>query len=312
MKLPDIWPVFNIINIILLDENKAKGINDRDTYVWYYELIVRHLRLSTYLIVASIVYYFTFPSYSQLLILDISLKWWIKWFAIIFIRDQFVTYFFYASWHYILYDSKLSLKMKKLKFNPSYPDNKQWQHDRFWSLNGALISTLFELFMIWFYRKYNVINLLHQKFNYFNIYNILWILFIPYWRDFHFYWIHRFMHPWNFNIFGIDIGRFCYRSIHSLHHKSYNTGPWSGLSMHPVEHIFYYSCMFVPTIFGIKQHPIHMLFNKFHAQLSPLPGHDGFDSPGGGSYFHYLHHEHYECNYGKDMVPLYKLFGCFE
>ena len=55
-----------------------------------------------------------------------------------------------------------------------------------------------------------------------------------------------------------------------------------------------------------------MLFNKFHAQLSPLPGHDGFDSPGGGSYFHYLHHAHFECNFGTPMVPFDKLFGTFE
>jgi hypothetical protein len=27
-------------------------------------------------------------------------------------------------------------------------------------------------------------------------------------------------------------------------------------------------------------------------------GHDGFDAPGGGSYYHQLHHAHYECNYG--------------
>ncbi len=32
------------------------------------------------------------------------------------------------------------------------------------------------------------------------------------------------------------------RHFHSLHHKSYNPGPWSGLSMHPVEHLLYYTC----------------------------------------------------------------------
>jgi hypothetical protein len=26
-----------------------------------------------------------------------------------------------------------------------------------------------------------------------------------------------------------------YKYVHSLHHKSYNPGPWSGLSMHPIE-----------------------------------------------------------------------------
>eukprot|EP00295_Goniomonas_pacifica_P027433 CAMPEP_0175937346 /NCGR_PEP_ID=MMETSP0108-20121206/22093_1 /TAXON_ID=195067 ORGANISM="Goniomonas pacifica, Strain CCMP1869" /NCGR_SAMPLE_ID=MMETSP0108 /ASSEMBLY_ACC=CAM_ASM_000204 /LENGTH=93 /DNA_ID=CAMNT_0017261483 /DNA_START=390 /DNA_END=669 /DNA_ORIENTATION=+ len=59
-------------------------------------------------------------------------------------------------------------------------------------------------------------------------------------------------------------------------------------------------------------HPLHFLFNKFHADLSPIPGHDGFDKPGGGSYFHYLHHAHYDCNFGTPLVPLDKLFGTFE
>eukprot|EP00729_Bicosta_minor_P023580 gene23580-18820_t len=39
-----------------------------------------------------------------------------------------------------------------------------------------------------------------------------------------------------------DVGQFLYNNVHSLHHKSYITGPWSGLAMHPVEHLFYYSC----------------------------------------------------------------------
>ena len=38
-----------------------------------------------------------------------------------------------------------------------------------------------------------------------------------------------------------------YKHVHSLHHRSYNPGPWSGLSMHPVEHLFYYGCTVIPT-----------------------------------------------------------------
>merc|ERR1712154_217646 len=101
----------------------------------------------------------------------------------------------------------------------------------------------------------------------------------------------------------VDIGQFLYDHVHSLHHKSYNPGPWSGLSMHPIEHLFYYSCVWFPALF-IPQHPIHFMGNKFHATISPAPGHDGYDSPiggGAGGYFHYLHHAHYECNYGTDQ-----------
>ena len=189
-------------------------------------------------------------------------------------------------------------------------------------LNGTFISTLFELFMIYIYCTNETSLILYTQFNVFEngVTIILWLLFIPYWRDFHFYWIHRLMHKWNWKLFGIcDVGYWLYKYAHSLHHKSYNTGPWSGLSMHPIEHLFYYTCMFIPTFFFlypfniyIKQHPIHLLFNKFHAHISPLPGHDGFDAPGGGSYFHYLHHAHFECNFGTPMVPFDKIFGTYE
>ena len=71
------------------------------------------------------------------------------------------------------------------------------------------------------------------------------LLFVTYWREFHFYWCHRMIHPWfkkGSPLKSLDIGQFLYTHFHSLHHKSYNPGPWSGLSMHPVEHFFYYSC----------------------------------------------------------------------
>ena len=42
-------------------------------------------------------------------------------------------------------------------------------------------------------------------------------------------------------------------------------------------------------------------------------GHDGFDVPGGGSYFHQMHHAHFECNYGDAAgIPWDWLMGTFE
>ena len=38
-------------------------------------------------------------------------------------------------------------------------------------------------------------------------------------------------------------------------------------------------------------------------------GHDGYQPPGGASYYHYLHHKYLECNYGEPSVPLDWLFG---
>eukprot|EP00039_Didymoeca_costata_P015967 m.278697 g.278697 ORF g.278697 m.278697 type:complete len:152 (-) comp16318_c0_seq1:2186-2641(-) len=87
-----------------------------------------------------------------------------------------------------------------------------------------------------------------------------------------------------------------YRYVHSLHHKSYNPGPWSGLCMHPVEHLLYYSCTWIVMTF--TSHPLHFLYCKFHADIAPIGGHDGYGEPSANGDFHYLHHAKYECNYG--------------
>lgn len=78
--------------------------------------------------------------------------------------------------------------------------------------------------------------------------SIFQLLVVPYWRDFHFYWIHRMMHRWRTTTIP-DVGQWLYTHVHSLHHKSYNTGPLSGLSMHPVEHLIYYTCTLLPFVF---------------------------------------------------------------
>ena len=55
-------------------------------------------------------------------------------------------------------------------------------------------------------------------------------LVLPIWHEFHFYCIHRLIH--------VPI---LYKWIHSVHHNSVNPSPWSSLSMHPIEHVLYWS-----------------------------------------------------------------------
>jgi len=132
------------------------------------------------------------------------------------------------------------------------------------------------------------------------VYSVLGLCVVTYWREIHFYFGHRGMHPWFDRKYGLmngDVGAFLYRHVHSLHHKSYNPGPWSGLCMHPVEHLIYYSCATLPPLF-ICVHPLHFLYCKFHADIAPIGGHDGMEEPGGKGDFHWLHHMKFECNYG--------------
>ena len=100
------------------------------------------------------------------------------------------------------------------------------------------------------------------------------------------------MHPWWDRKLGLmdgDVGAWLYRHAHSLHHKSYNPGPWSGLSMHPIEHFFYYSCAWLPPLL-VAVHPLHFLYAKYHADISPIGGHDGYGEPSANGAHHWLHH----------------------
>merc|ERR1712232_912950 len=89
-------------------------------------------------------------------------------------------------------------------------------------------------------------------------YTCVLLFFVTYWREMHFYWAHRGMHPWFAREKGLldgDVGAFLYRHAHSLHHKSFNPGPWSGLCMHPIEHFLYYSCATLLPLMFSKLHP---------------------------------------------------------
>lgn len=131
---------------------------------------------------------------------------------------------------------------------------------------------------------------------------VAWTVTMLYWRIFHFWFIHRNMHPWFDRKNGLlqgDIGAFLYRWVHSHHHKSYNPTALSGFSMTPVESIAYIQAATIPLFFRSGCHPWLHLYTKMDLIVGAQIGHDGFDAPGGGSYYHQLHHAHFECNYGR-------------
>ena len=121
----------------------------------------------------------------------------------------------------------------------------------------------------------------------------------------HFYFVHRLLH-WK------PLYRF-----HDLHHNNVNIGPWSGLSMHPVEHVIYLNSMILHLV--IATHPLHMLYHSFFLTTGASTGHTGYqniDVKGKnamdvGNLFHQLHHRYYNCNYGQMVVPFDKWFGSF-
>jgi sterol desaturase/sphingolipid hydroxylase (fatty acid hydroxylase superfamily) len=129
-------------------------------------------------------------------------------------------------------------------------------------------------------------------------------LVIPIFHELHFYCIHRLIH--------IPV---LYKWIHSVHHNSVNPSPWSSLSMHPIEHLLYWSDSLIHFLL-----PSHPLLLVYHLQLTgtgAVVGHIGFDkietSKATGfdthAFAHYLHHKYFEVNYSDGTLPLDKWFG---
>lgn len=124
-------------------------------------------------------------------------------------------------------------------------------------------------------------------------------ILLPNFRDVHFYFAHRLIHT-----------QFLYKYIHSLHHRNTDTEPFSGLCMHPVEHMYYFSC-YAPLLI-YKFHPFVLSWMGIHLLLSPAASHSGYEDHFSADLAHYLHHQHADCNYGvPQSIPLDQWFGTF-
>ena len=200
---------------------------------------------------------------------------------------------FYGFWHWFMYaGAHANARLKAHKYNPreQYADSGEGHFARevLFTTLGWLQSSAFMVGMMHLWASGRVPFV--ANFWAAPAFNIGSVLFVTFWREFHFYWCHRFMHPWfPQQPASLDPGRFIYKYVHSLHHKSVNPGPFSGLSMSPLEHLFYYSCTLLPLLTPL--HPMHFLYAKFHADIAPVGGHDGYAFPGGGGDFHFLHHD---------------------
>ena len=129
-------------------------------------------------------------------------------------------------------------------------------------------------------------------------------LVIPLFHEAHFFCIHRLIHT-----------PFLYKWVHSVHHNSINPSPWSSLSMHPVEHLLYWSDILIHLI--VPSHPILVLYHLEVTGTGAVIGHVGFDRIEVGTdtvmqsqaYSHYLHHKYFEVNYSDGLLPFDRWFG---
>ena len=178
-----------------------------------------------------------------------------------------------------------------------------WDNMYYTLVFGVPIATIWEVVARWGYAN-GLVDMVSLTSN--PIWFLLLFPVLTLFQGVHFYFIHRLIHwpP-------------AYKWIHSVHHRNINVGPWSGLSMHPIEHLLYFSSLLVFLV--LPAHPIHILF-LLHWQLLGAPsGHSGYEAVFAkdkkrlliGGFFHQLHHRYFECNYGSPEFPLDKWLGTF-
>lgn len=211
-----------------------------------------------------------------------------------------------------LYLYTFSRQGKTLKFdhrglaesNRSFSFNNQVRDNMFWSLgSGVVVWTAYEATLMWgFANGYGFMIEWRD--------NPVWFaglfILLPFWVAFSFYWIHRFLHwpP-------------LYRLAHSVHHRNTSIGPWSGNSMHPVEHALWLSSVAINWL--IASHPVHVIYYQQIQIITAITSHTGYEGLWikdenrfeMGEFFHQLHHRYHECNYGSSETHWDQLFGTF-
>jgi sterol desaturase/sphingolipid hydroxylase (fatty acid hydroxylase superfamily) len=241
---------------------------------------------------------------------DRTAHWAVGWVAEIYARNAVLLLIVAGGLHLRLYATRgQGTKYKYTSKWMATHDSKFLFHNQtwdniFWNFVSAVpIWTAYEAVTLWAWANHKIPSV---DFRSHPVYFILVMIIVLFWRQFHFYWVHRLIH-W----------KPLYNAIHFVHHKNVNVGPWSGVAMHPLEHLVYFSVGMIHWI--LPSHPIHVIFNLQHAGLTPALGHAGFDKIvtkdekglKNEYFFHYLHHRFFTVNFGTEAVPLDQWFGSF-
>lgn len=276
----------------------------RQTLLWFRDRWFAIAENSILAVIALVCWTWFQPPLAEMQTL--SLSWigqiWLRNLILIVLVAGGLHFYFYTwrgqGWQ-LKYDPReLNATGRAFTFNSQLFDNV------FWTLaSGVTFWTAYEVLMFWAMANGYAPVLLWSD-------NPVWFLLLfpltPLWISFHFYWIHRALHwpP-------------LYRLAHALHHRNTNVGPWSGLSMHPVEHLLFFSSVLIHWI--VPAHPIHILFHMQHQALTAATSHTGFEGMvvrdksrlALGTFHHQMHHRYFECNYGNLEVPWDRWFGSF-
>ncbi|MFT7673300.1 MAG: lathosterol oxidase, partial [Gammaproteobacteria bacterium] len=252
-----------------------------------------------YLLIAFPIWSYLTPS------LETMASFELGWLGLLWLRNFALLFLLAGGLHWFLHCRRAQGESYRLNRKPlSEVDKKlflwndQVADNMFWSIaSGVTIWTGFEAISYWVYASG------HLPVNDNSWYFIasLYLLFL--WSTAHFYTVHRILHF-----------QAIYKHVHELHHRNVEVGPWSGISMHPLEHLIYFSPFvlwwFVPV------HPIIIIMTGLYQGLNPALSHCGFDYLNlgklklkTGDWYHQLHHQYFNLNYGNTPTPFDKVFG---
>lgn len=269
-------------------------------YLWPLNALVLLITLGTWV--------FLTPDLDQMKTFEL---WWI---ALILARNLGLTLAFFGGLHLYLYSFKQQRDKTKFSDKPFLTNNKRFRFgdqvrdNMFRTLGyGVPIFTAYEVLTYWlFANDFLGFIPIAEGSAVFWIWFVVLLLIMPVIHSTHFYFTHRMLH-W----------RPLYKSIHRIHHYNIEVGPFSGLAMHPVELAIYFSTACVQWLLAL--HPLNALFQIQFAVFNAAMSHTGFEKilltkdvgVESNSYFHYLHHKYFECNYGGTIAPMDQIFGTF-
>ncbi|SMY09768.1 sterol desaturase family protein [Flavimaricola marinus] len=256
------------------------------------------------MLIAGLTWYALTPSQETLSVLSAD------WILYLLARNSLGIFLFYGAFQLHFY--WMRRQDIAFKYNGKWPRKKddsflfgsQLRENLFWTFAaGVPIMTAYEVLILWVFANG------YMPFVSFGE-NPIWLavlfLLVPLIHEVHFYLVHRLIHipP-------------LYQWIHSLHHNSVNPAPFSSLSMHPVEHLLYFSGILVHFI--LPSNPFLAMYHLYFAGYGAVVGHVGFDkvvlndekAVPTHAYNHYLHHKYFEVNYSEGLVALDQMFGTF-
>jgi len=259
-------------------------------------------RNSLFLLMAVCVYHYLIPDLEQMKSLSA------QWIVPVFVRNLILLTVVAGSLHLFFFTYRKQGKTLKYDSRDSFEKTgkfvlKNQVHDNmFWSLaSGVTVWTAYEVLYLWGIANAVIPTL---EFATQPLAFIAWLIVLPVIFSSHFYLIHRLLHwpP-------------LFKRVHRLHHLNIHIGPWSGMSMHPVEHIIYISSVLVH--FVVASHPVIVLLHLYSRCMGPAFSHSGFEKllikdkalTEAADFHHQLHHKYFECNYGTVDAPWDKWFG---